>query len=165
MTLWEFLASVAWPLVILFIVLTNWESFRSLFDNLAKIAGRASQENFTLAIGNAIKLEFEQRIMRGDIDPKDTEKLARVADEIVEKAVAGIQRKPLKALVNKFNAAPAPFTGLEIPLPNGHKIVIQLRGNEGWISSTRPDFETEEDKDLPSANLSRQGSGYRFDIP
>ena len=164
MTFWEFIASVAWPLVILFIVLMNWTSFRSLFGNLSNLAGRASEEASELAVG-AFSVSFRERIKTSDIPEK--EKVLQVVDETLEEiALSSGRRKPrVKALVNWFhNASPAPFTGIEIPLPSGHKIVMQLRSQEGWISSTDPKFQVEEDPALQSAGLSQQGSGWRFDI-
>ena len=70
-------------------------------------------------------------------------------------------KEKLKVRVGRIDAANGPFTGLEIVLPDGHTVTMQLDAKHGWITSSYDGLEVEEIGDVGAFP---QGVGHRFDI-
>jgi len=71
------------------------------------------------------------------------------------------EKEKLKVRVGRIDAANGSFTGVQIELPDGHTVTMQLRPNEGWITSSYEGLELEEIGDVGAFP---QGVGHRFDI-
>ena len=67
----------------------------------------------------------------------------------------------LKVRVGRIDAENGPFTGLEILLPDGHTVTMQLSAKEGWNTSSYEGLDVEE---LGDVGAFAQGVGHRFDI-
>ncbi len=120
----EFLSSLAWPLVILFIAVMFKKPIFSLLGRIDAIADRASKDSFDLQLGEKIKLSFKDAINKAN--PKTVEEAVNVAEKEVDKVISAYD-----ILSN-------------IPMKQHHKdllLKIAKGGSKGitWVYGGNPD--------------------------
>lgn len=106
----NWVASIAWPLVVVFVVLLYRKQLSSLFSNLSRIAERAGEERVEIEIGDKFKLTFGERIKKLE---EETERLKPVG-------TPGVDTPPFEpARVADATPLPPNYRGKPLPPPPG----------------------------------------------
>jgi hypothetical protein len=90
-------AAIAWPTVVLILVIMFRRSILMLIERLCVIADRAGKEAFELQLGERLKISFKEALRQAN--PKTVEEAVEVAEKEVGKAITifqSLSRIPLQ---------------------------------------------------------------------
>jgi hypothetical protein len=81
----DWTAAMAWPSVVLFIVVFFRAPLLALLERIGAIADRAGREAFDLQLGEKLKISFKEAIKQAN--PRTVEEAVKVAEKEAEKAI------------------------------------------------------------------------------